>query len=210
MKGRLLDVGCGTRAYSLIYESLVERSVGTEVTFTLHGIGATDVICYAENLPFPQHSFNTVLCTEVLEHTRRPFQVMQELTRVLSPGGHLVLSVPFIYPIHEAPYDHWRFTRFGLAAICEFAGLKPLYIHAKGGTATSLFVLGVNVAVWTINLVSRLLHLRKPLRDSPIILWMLNSVQRIWLRLSSFEHNFSGNIYSPRMAVGFFLVAIKE
>lgn len=69
MKGRLLDVGCGKRPYSLIYDPLVEESVGTEVAFSLHGTVMADVICFGENLPFPSMSFDTILCTEVLEHT---------------------------------------------------------------------------------------------------------------------------------------------
>jgi SAM-dependent methyltransferase len=132
MKGRLLDVGCGKRPYALIYDSLVEQSVGTEVAFSPHGTLAADVINYAENLPFSDRSFDTILCTEVLEHTRRPQQVVQEFARVLKPGGYLLLTVPFIYPVHEAPHDYWRFTNYGLRAICEAAGLTPLYVHQKG------------------------------------------------------------------------------
>lgn len=106
MRGRLLDVGCGKRPYALIYERHVELSIGTEVQFSPYGTAAADLIGYAEELPFADASFDTILCTEVLEHTRHPFQVLTELARLLKPGGHLILSTPFIYPIHEALHDY--------------------------------------------------------------------------------------------------------
>uniref|UniRef100_UPI00345D0282 methyltransferase domain-containing protein n=1 Tax=uncultured Chloroflexus sp. TaxID=214040 RepID=UPI00345D0282 len=68
MKGRLLDVGCGKRPYSLIYDQLVAQSIGTEVVYSPHGVQAADLICLGEQLPFVDGAFDTVLCTEVLEH----------------------------------------------------------------------------------------------------------------------------------------------
>jgi SAM-dependent methyltransferase len=184
MKGRLLDVGCGKRPYALIYDSLVEQSVGTEVAFSPHGTLAADVINYAENLPFSDQSFDTILCTEVLEHTRRPQQVLQEFARVLKPGGYLLLTVPFMYPVHEAPHDYWRFTNYGLQAICETAGLTPLYVHQKGGVGATLISLWVNVTVRGINLLSKMLHCSTPLRENSAIRWALSAPQLVYLWLS--------------------------
>jgi SAM-dependent methyltransferase len=184
MQGRLLDVGCGKRPYALIYDPIVEYSVGTEVAFSPHRTSAADVINYAESLPFADRSFDTILCTEVLEHTQQPFQVMQEFTRVLKPGGHLLLSVPFIYPVHEEPHDYWRFTNYGLAAICESAGLRPLYIHQKGGIGVTLISLWVNITVRSINGLSKVLRRSRPLRDHAAIRWALSVPQWSYLWLS--------------------------
>ena len=164
-KGCLLDVGCGKRPYSLIYDALVSESIGTEVTFSPHGTSNADAICYAEALPFADASFDTILCTEVLEHTRLPQLAMQEFSRLLKPGGYLLLSMPFIYPIHEAPHDYQRFTKYGLQAIYEQVNLKPIYIHAKAGAVATLICLWAILMTKVINGISKGLKLSPPLRD---------------------------------------------
>ncbi len=182
MKGRLLDVGCGKRPYALIYNRLVEQSVGTEVPFSLHGVHAADLLCFAEQLPFADSTFDTILCTEVLEHTQSPFQVMHELARLLVPGGHLILSVPFIYPIHEAPFDHWRFTAHGLVRMCEDVGLKLVGLHSKGGIIVTMLVLTHNITVRMITILNRIFHLDPPLYYRPQVRWLLCLPQWWYLR----------------------------
>ena len=205
MRGRLLDMGCGRRPYALIYDKLVGQSVGTEVAFSPHGTSAADAICFGEALPFEDASFDTILCTEVLEHTREPWRVMAEFARLLRPGGHVLISVPFIYPLHEKPHDYWRFTGYGLEAISRSAGLIPLEVAAKGGTGASLFVLGVNLAVRALNMVSKLLPFRQPLRDYPATRFMMALPQWLFLRLSPAEPPED----HPWMASGLFMVARK-
>jgi SAM-dependent methyltransferase len=207
--GRLLDVGCGKRPYSLIYESLVDMSIGTEVAFSPHGTQAANIICFAERLPFAGSTFDTILCTEVLEHTAQPFEAMHEFARLLKPGGHLLLSVPFIYPIHEAPYDYWRFTSHALESLCCHSGFKVLYLHSKGGVATSLLVILLNIQLWALNSLSRLGQGKIQLRDVLAIRWLLDRVQRAWLWL--IDTKWSRFLTDPlnRMAAGYFLVAEK-
>lgn len=205
MRGRLLDMGCGRRPYALIYDGLVEQSVGTEVAFSPHGTNAADAICFGEALPFEDASFDTILCTEVLEHTRQPWRVMAEFARLLRPGGHVLISVPFIYPLHEKPHDYWRFTGYGLEAISSAAGLEPITIQARGGTAAALFVLQVNLAARGINLASKLLRLRRPLRDYRLIRFLMALPQWLFVRL----HPAEPPADHPWMAVGMFMVARK-
>jgi SAM-dependent methyltransferase len=181
MRGRLLDVGCGRRPYRAIYDRLVAESIGTEVAFSPHGLQAADVISFAERLAFANASFDTILCTEVLEHTRQPFEVMAEFARLLRPGGYLILSVPFIYPLHETPYDFWRFTPYGLAELCRSAGLRVQTILTKGGTDTTMLSLGANIAVRSANLAGKLLRLAPPLRDRRSFRWLVGAPQRAFL-----------------------------
>lgn len=58
-------------------------------------------------------SFDAVVCTEVLEHVANPFAAVQELRRVLRPGGRAFLSAPFNFRIHGPLPDNWRFTEHG-------------------------------------------------------------------------------------------------
>lgn len=184
LRGRLLDVGCGKRPYALIYESLVETSIGTEVIFSPHGTAEADVICYAESLPFADGYFDTILCTEVLEHTREPFKVMREFARVLKPGGSVLLSVPFIYPIHEAPHDYWRFTAHGSEAVCRSAGLVPIYIHSKGGPLAAMLSLSINIIIRSVNALGKLLGLPRPLYEQIWLRWLLSLPQWVYLWFS--------------------------
>lgn len=74
-----------------------------------------------------------VLATQVLEHVPEPKQMLQEISRVLRPGGHLILTAPHIWGIHEAPHDYFRFTHYGLEYLARQAGLHKVYIKAMGG-----------------------------------------------------------------------------
>jgi SAM-dependent methyltransferase len=65
-------------------------------------------------LPIASKTVDVVLLFEVLEHISNYENALQEIYRVLKPGGQLFISVPFIYPVHDAPYDFRRFTHDGL------------------------------------------------------------------------------------------------
>jgi len=73
-----------------------------------------DVVGDVHQLPFASGSFERVLCTEVLEHLHTPQVAIDEMFRVLKSGGELILTTRFIAPIHDAPGDYFRFTKYGL------------------------------------------------------------------------------------------------
>jgi len=75
---------------------------------------SVDVVGDAHNLPLEDESFDRVLCTEVLEHLHTPQKAIDEMYRVLKPGGELILTTRFIAPIHDSPGDYFRFTKYGL------------------------------------------------------------------------------------------------
>lgn len=72
--------------------------------------------------------FDHVLCTEVLEHTMHPWNAVQEVLRILRPGGHAYVSTPFNFRIHGPLPDCWRFTEHGLRAL--FAEFKVVELTA--------------------------------------------------------------------------------
>lgn len=59
-------------------------------------------------------AFDAVFCSGVIEHVDDCQAVICEVSRVLRPGGVLLVGVPFKQPLHRAPGDYWRFTEFGL------------------------------------------------------------------------------------------------
>lgn len=82
--------------------------------------------------------YDTVLCTEVMEHLPRPERLLREVDRVLKPGGHLILTVPYLCRLHEEPFDFYRYTRYGLQHLLEGEGLRVLEITPTGSVLSFL------------------------------------------------------------------------
>lgn len=73
-----------------------------------------DIVADVHNLPIPENTADGVICKSVLEHVKNPFQVVDEIYRILKPGGKCFVSVPFLHAYHgsgDAGYkDYWRFS----------------------------------------------------------------------------------------------------
>ena len=79
-----------------------------------------DYVCDIEKMDiFEDDSVDIIFCLEVLEHVRNPFNAVKEIKRILKPGGCIIGSVPFVFPLHEEPYDYFRYTRYGLLNLFE-------------------------------------------------------------------------------------------
>lgn len=77
--------------------------------------GATfiaDLCQCAEIVGFNRYDY--IVCTEVLEHTRQPFDAVSNMFEILKPGGMVFASTPFNFRIHGPLPDCWRFTEYGL------------------------------------------------------------------------------------------------
>jgi SAM-dependent methyltransferase len=102
-------------------------------------------------LPLPSDSFDTVLLMDVLEHLPRPLELFGEISRVLRRGGRLIIGVPFLYWVHEQPYDFYRYTEFALRYMCESNAFEVISLVPYGGLPDVFMDLsgkGVS-AVWT-------------------------------------------------------------
>jgi ubiquinone/menaquinone biosynthesis C-methylase UbiE len=111
----ILDAGAGKlqykkycshlKYYSQDFSSFNESTLkeGLRSYYDYSGI---DVVSDIEYLPFKTHAFDVVLCTEVLEHIPNPLHALKEFSRVLRPGGILILTAPFISFTHYAPYHY--------------------------------------------------------------------------------------------------------
>lgn len=89
--------------------------------------GATYVadLCACNCTQVPSDSYDVIVCTEVLEHTRQPWNVTKELHRLLKPGGVLAITTPFNFRIHGPSPDCWRFTDEGLKVLlAEFVDVR--------------------------------------------------------------------------------------
>ncbi|MGH2920631.1 MAG: class I SAM-dependent methyltransferase, partial [Gaiellaceae bacterium] len=88
-------------------------------------------------VPLPDHDADTLLMTSVLEHLEQPERGVAEAFRLLKPGGHLILTAPFIWPIHEAPRDFFRYSPYGLRHLLEEAGFEVLEVQPLAGAWTT-------------------------------------------------------------------------
>lgn len=87
-----------------------------------------------EGLPaIPDSSFDYLICTQVLEHLKRPHVAFGEFRRILKPGGKLFLTTHLCFEEHMVPYDYFRFTQYGLKSLGEDSGLTLVHIRPHGG-----------------------------------------------------------------------------
>lgn len=134
--GRVLDVGCSTKPYKPLYAGRFTQYIGVDVPFSDHSKAFIDVFGRGEHLPFRSSAFDTVLLTEVLEHVPEPQLALKEVARMLAPGGTAIVSVPFMYRIHEAPYDFFRYTPYSMRHMAQAAGLQVNQVITRGGYLT--------------------------------------------------------------------------
>jgi SAM-dependent methyltransferase len=142
-KGALLDLGCGNKPYESLYQPKTISQTGCDVIQS--DKNRVDVICPVTDLKFPDEQFDTILCTQVLEHVFEHNKMMSEIYRVLKPGGHIILTVPFVWELHEEPFDFFRYTKHALKELFEHSGFEIDYIKPNGGKWAAVYQLRNNM-----------------------------------------------------------------
>ena len=128
IKGQVLDVGAGgnDRYGGLFkYEKYLKMDIvkGENV----------DVVGSAEAIPFPEATFDSIVCTQVFEHLAHPQLCAMEIYRVLRKDGYAVVTVPQMNELHEEPHDFFRYTRFGLTQLFGDVGFTIIECRERGG-----------------------------------------------------------------------------
>lgn len=106
LNGDVLDFGGGEKS---LYRNLLRCTSYSSINIDPQ-IEPTWLVSVGSPLPCANDSFDTVLSLNTLEHVFEAQSVLSELHRVLRPGGELVLSVPFLFPVHGHPDDFFRPT----------------------------------------------------------------------------------------------------
>jgi SAM-dependent methyltransferase len=103
-KGKLfLDLGAGWRNES--FENVINLEI--------YDYPSTDIISFAEKLPFADCTFDGAVALAVLEHVRDPFAAAAEILRVVRPGGAIIIDWPFLQPEHGYPFHYFNATSAG-------------------------------------------------------------------------------------------------
>ncbi len=141
LSGTLLDIGCGQMPYKsllTIRPSRVTRYIGLDLESNPIYANQPDITWQDGKIPLAADSVDCAICTEVLEHSPEPEAVLTEIHRVLKPDGLLFFTVPFLWPLHDVPYDEYRYTPFSLRRHLAAAGFGGIEIKAMGGWDASL------------------------------------------------------------------------
>jgi len=169
----VLDAGCG--------EGNVRELLPAETQYIGVDIFAGDdstgyegwkhkptILADLHEVPISDSSCDVVIFFQVLEHVRYPEKVLRELTRVMKPGAVMAVTSPFIHPIHHAPNDFFRYTKYGFEHLFHSCGLEIVSIKPTGGYFRCLG----NVLEYFVRLYkSKQLAIKIIL--SPLLLWIL-------------------------------------
>lgn len=121
---RVLDIGAGGAA---VHDTFFPNRVTVDIDPNRN----PDVVADAHQLPFADAEFAMILCTEVLEHLKDPRKAVSEMGRVLVPGGTLILTTRFVYPLHDVPHDYYRYTKYGLQELFASWDIETLEAEAE-------------------------------------------------------------------------------
>jgi len=124
MTGIMLDFGCGSKPYRKIFS--VDEYIGLDIETSGHSHDdeVIDVFYDGREIPFEDSYFDSIFSAEVFEHLFNLEEILDELNRVLKPGGKMLVSVPFVWDEHEIPYDFGRYTSFGIKHLLEKHGFE--------------------------------------------------------------------------------------
>ncbi len=103
---RIVDIGSGNSSYNRFFPN--------RIAIDIDPARKPDIVGDAHNLPFKDGEVDAILSTDVCEHLKDPEKAVSEMKRVLKKGGKIIFTTRFIFPIHDAPNDFWRFTKYGL------------------------------------------------------------------------------------------------
>ncbi|MBI5236751.1 MAG: class I SAM-dependent methyltransferase [Deltaproteobacteria bacterium] len=133
----VLDMGAGECAYKKFFSHCRYKAVDLAVGDNEWNYNNLNVIAELHNLPFAASSADAILCTQALEHLEWPRESVKEFYRILKPSGRLYMTVPMSHCEHQAPYDFFRYTSFGIKSILVHAGFdeRNIKITPFGGTS---------------------------------------------------------------------------
>jgi len=128
-----------------------------EFTLNIEPFPNVDIVADAHNIPLQDGSFDSVFSVAVLEHVTSPELVVEEMIRVLKPGGYFYSEIPFMFFFHGYPSDFRRYTKEGIKLL--FTDLVDVEIGLTHGPVSATLQ-SVNMLIGIL-IPQRLPRLRK-------------------------------------------------
>ena len=120
----LYNIGSGVHRFPGVKNVDIEEQAGI------------DIVADAMNMPFNDNSTDGVICEMLIEHVPQPQKVVDEILRILKPGGTAYISCPFVFPFHACPNDYYRWSSTGLRELCKEGDIET--IGARAGPSSAL------------------------------------------------------------------------
>ncbi|WP_157351416.1 class I SAM-dependent methyltransferase [Aliarcobacter butzleri] len=139
-KGTLVDLGCGEAPHKNYFLRYADKYVGVDWTNTLHNSKADIVSNLNVKIELEDNYADTIVSLSVMEHLCEPQTFLNESYRILKKDGTIILGVPWMWWIHEAPHDYFRYTPYGLKYMFKKAGYKDIHIQPTTGFFTMWFL----------------------------------------------------------------------
>jgi SAM-dependent methyltransferase len=130
---RVLDAGAGETQYSRYFAHCRYCAVDLGIGDSAWDYSRLDILADLTALPFRNECFDAALHIVTIEHLREPACALAELARTLVAGGELLVAAPHEWEVHQAPYDYFRYTRYGLTHLLEKAGFEIRELRPAGG-----------------------------------------------------------------------------
>lgn len=135
--GTVVDFGAGS-------SDSIKKWLPEGVTYIPTDIKKKEGVVFVdlnEPLPFADESVDVATLFFSLYILEDPIGSLQEVRRILKPGGKVYIAIPFISAEIAEPHDYWRFTYEGLDRIFQKASFTKIHIERSGGRASSAVIL---------------------------------------------------------------------
>lgn len=149
MTGSLLDFGCGSQPYRTYF---CHTTSYEGIDFAHYSVNTTFIAKKPEHsfdrqyertgrTSLPSHHFDTVVSFQVLEHHPDAAGMIDELFRLCRPGGHILITWPFLGGLHEMPHDYQRLTESSFLRLIKARRGRVVYLSRQGSVCSTIFLL---------------------------------------------------------------------
>ncbi|OGY90189.1 MAG: hypothetical protein A3B30_04375 [Candidatus Komeilibacteria bacterium RIFCSPLOWO2_01_FULL_52_15] len=159
--GPLMFTGISPKKFATRYctPDLLSVNIGSGPRPLVAGILNLDIVPYkgvsviadTVRTPFATNSVDVVVCNEVIEHVERPEELAREIARIVTPGGSVYLTMPFLYPFHASPSDFSRWTEPGVALLFSDFTVREKGVRAGPFSALTVLCCYLFATVFSFN-----------------------------------------------------------
>lgn len=181
-KASVLNIGAGGQVQRIIEESLRHEDI-ILISTDIDPKRRPDIVDDITSSKLEDESFDFIICSEVLEHVKEPQSAVDNFFRLLKPGGKCLVTVPFLFPTHDAPHDYFRYTEFGLRHL--FTSFKILDMRSRNTWWETVLLLKLRM-LWFANFRTQVMIAISSLVFILLIpLFVLFSGKGVWPAMTS-------------------------